>query len=340
MALEDGGIWFPAVRVGTGVDTFTECLVDGLTRRGIRAEIEWLPPRAEFLPWSVKVPRPPDWASVVHINSWIHKRFIPKKLPCLVTLHSCVHDPAFEPYKSRIQSIYHRFWVYRREIESMQRAQNITAVSDYTARVAMAMFPEAGEIRTLHNWVDTSIFAPVKRSCADTPFRLLFVGNVSVRKGRDLLVQIMASLGPDYELSYTGVPEDFPNGSSLPENMISLGRITGAESMARFYQSHDALLFPSRLEGLPLSVLEASSSGLPVIASDASSLPEVVRHNKTGILCEAENVEAYVNAVKLLANTPAIWLEMRKNAREWIESEFSMEPALDRYIETYHAMLR
>lgn len=221
----------------------------------------------------------------------------------------------------------------------MQRAQFITAVSDYTARVAMTAFPWERGIQTIHNWVDTSVFAPVNRTAPNTPFRLLFVGNVSVRKGRDLVVQIMARLGPNFELSYTGTPEDFPQSMSLPDNMISLGRIDGPGAMAELYQSHDALLFPSRLEGLPLSVLEAASSGLPVIAANASSLPEVIRHQETGILCPVNDVDAYVSAAISLASATGRWLEMRRNARQWIESEFSMEPALDRYIKTYQAMV-
>ena len=43
-------VWFPAVRAGTGTDVFTERLVEGLNKRGIRAEITWLPLRAEYAP--------------------------------------------------------------------------------------------------------------------------------------------------------------------------------------------------------------------------------------------------------------------------------------------------
>lgn len=43
-------VWFLAIRTGTGTDVFTERLVEGLRKRGIRAEITWLPLRAEYLP--------------------------------------------------------------------------------------------------------------------------------------------------------------------------------------------------------------------------------------------------------------------------------------------------
>lgn len=46
-------VWFPAVRSYSGADVFTERLCAGLNARGIRAEISWLPLRAEYAPWSV-----------------------------------------------------------------------------------------------------------------------------------------------------------------------------------------------------------------------------------------------------------------------------------------------
>ncbi|MCQ4974462.1 hypothetical protein NE662_09525, partial [Bifidobacterium pseudocatenulatum] len=62
-------IWFPAIRTGTGTDVFTQRLVEGLVAIGIRAEITWLPLRAEYLPWTVAVPQPPNWATIVHVNT-------------------------------------------------------------------------------------------------------------------------------------------------------------------------------------------------------------------------------------------------------------------------------
>ncbi len=339
MDLREGGVWFPTIRAGTGVDKFTELLAEELRQRGIRAEIEWLPHRAEYLPWSVKIPVAPDWASVVHINSWLHQRFLPNRLPCLVTLHSCVHDPAYAPYRSGLQALYHRLWVYQREIDSIQRARVVTAVSHYTARVAKGAIPHASGIQTIPNWVNTDVFSPISRQRPNTPFRLLFVGNVSARKGGDILVQTMEKLGSGFQLSYTGTPEDFAKPARLPENMMPLGKIEGSQAMAEVYRSHDAFFFPSRLEGLPLSVLEAASSGLPVVASDCSSLPEVVRHHETGILCKMDDVHAFVEAIQSLANAPDPWLEMRKNARQFMESEFAMDRAVDRYVEVYQSMV-
>ncbi len=52
-------IWFPTVRTGTGTDVFTERLVKGLNEQGIKAEITWLPLRAEYAPWTKPSSGPP-----------------------------------------------------------------------------------------------------------------------------------------------------------------------------------------------------------------------------------------------------------------------------------------
>ena len=50
MTTSKPAIWFPAIRTHTGTDVFTERLVEGLNKQGIKAEITWLPLRAEYLP--------------------------------------------------------------------------------------------------------------------------------------------------------------------------------------------------------------------------------------------------------------------------------------------------
>ncbi|MFN3594090.1 MAG: glycosyltransferase [Thiobacillaceae bacterium] len=71
------------------------------------------------------------------------------------------------------------------------------------------------------------------------------------------------------------------------------------------YRQADALLFPSRIEGLPLTVIEAMACGLPVIAAKSASLPEVVAHGATGLLCPVDDVGAYVSAPRTLAGDAA-----------------------------------
>lgn len=332
------GIWFPAIRAGTGADVFTTRLVEALNRRGIRAEITWLPHRAEYAPWTVAIPKPPAWANLVHINSWLHTRFIPTGLPLVVTVHGCVHDLALEPYKSLPQALYHRWWINRLEAATIHRANAVTAVSHYTTKQTSTVFGRQ-DIMAIHNWIDTAQFSPVVRHEPHHPFRLLFVGNLTRRKGADLLPRIMEKLSSDFELRYTGPTDAFGPASSLLPNMIPLGSIQNANTLIKTYQSQDALLFPTRLEGFGLVALEAQSCGCPVITTDCSSLPEVVEHGKTGFLCPTDDVDAFVAAARRLRDDPTTWIRMCIDARKRAVGKFGEETAIEQYLAVYNRLL-
>ena len=336
--LVEPAVWFPAVRAESGADVFTERLVDGLQRRGLRAEISWLPHRAEYMPWSVPVAMPPVWANIVHVNTWLHMRFIPRGLPVVATMHLCVHDSALSPYKTIAQSFYHSNWIQRLERRTTAVASKVVAVSGYSADRTNQAFGIRDTV-VVHNGIDLNTFQPLQRDAPGHPFRLLFVGNWSARKGVDLLIPIMDRLGPDFVLGYTASrysikqPAGAPNGSRL------LGNISNPSAMARVYQNADALLFPTRLEGLPLAALEAQACGLPVIATDGSSLPEVVEDGTTGILCPQDDVSAFAEAARLLAADPGLWLRMGKAARDRAETLFGLETMIDRYVAVYRNIL-
>lgn len=329
-------VWFPAIRCGSGTDTFTERLCAALNAQGIRAEITWLPHRAEYAPWSVPVPKPPAWANVVHINSWLPQRFVPPGLPIVVTVHSSVHDPALLPYKSRLQALYHKHWIHPIEAANLERAHCVVAVSHYTAAQIEASF-DIRDIQVIHNGIDCQAFTPIARTAPNRPFRLLYVGNWRALKGVDLLAPIMERLGNGFLLQYTADRNGAHTRFRLPPNSACLGRLKGGD-LVRAYQEADALLFPSRLEGLPLVPLEAMACGLPVIAAKTSSLPEVVEDTVTGFLCAPDHIEHFADACRHLANDPAFWLRMRQVARVKASSSFSESTFVMRYLQLYHSI--
>jgi glycosyltransferase involved in cell wall biosynthesis len=327
------GVWFPAIRAHSGADVFTERLCTALNARGIRAEIHWLPLRAEYAPWSVPVPRPPGWATVAHVNSWLPQRFWPQGLPVVCTVHACVHDPALSPFKRPLQRLYHRFWIYHIERTALRHAQRTIAVSHYTAQAVAAAFGKLS-IDVIPNGVDTGFFTPTNRERPNRPFQLLHVGNWIARKGVDLLAPILRELGKDFELVYTADRLGQHRRYPLPSNARCLGRLD-AEGLRAAYTQADALLFPSRLEGLPLTVLEAMACGLPVIAASSSSLPEVVADGETGLLCPVDDVAAFVAAARRLQSDVGLWRTMRLAARERAVALFDEAKQVERYLDLY-----
>lgn len=334
--MPEPAVWFPAVHCHSGADVFTERLAAALQQRGVRAEVTWLPHRAEYAPWSVPVPKAPKWANMVHINTWLPPRFVPRHLPLLATVHSPVHDPAYRPYKKPLQALYHRLWIRRIEANHLRRADQVVAVSHYTAHIAEQIFG-CVNIAVIHNGVDCRRFVPLDRVRPHHPFRLLYVGNWSARKGVDLFVPILRLLGEEFVLHYTADRvgrQQLP----LPSNAVNIGRLSGID-LVRAYQEADALLFPTRLEGLPLAALESMACGTPVIAARVSSLPEVIEHGVSGLLCDSHSVDAFIAACRWLRDHPQQWCAMRQQARARVLRFFDEEGMVDGYLARYHALL-
>lgn len=328
-------VWFPTVRTGTGTDVFTQRLVAGLQQRGIRAEITWLPLRAEYLPWTVRVRRPPQWATLVHVNTWLHSRFLPKHLPLVATIHHAVHDPALRPYKGAVRAAYHRCWIAPNERRIMRRADRVIAVSHFVAEVARRTLVDV-PMQVIHNGINTDRFRPGTRQLQSAaPFQLLYVGSWKTLKGVKLLAPILRELGEGFELCYTGGPAAARDKAHMPTNMHDIGRLNGEDAVIAAMQQADAFLFPSRSEGLPLSGIEAMACGLPVVAARASSMMEVVDDAKTGMLCDVDNVVAFADAVRRLATHADLQAALSQAARQRVVDMFSIEAVFSAYTQVF-----
>ncbi|MFH7766359.1 glycosyltransferase family 4 protein [Acinetobacter sp. BSP-28] len=331
-------IWFPTVKTNTGTDKFTEQLVSALTQRGFQAEITWLPHHAEYLPWLVPVPAKPDWANIAHVNTWLHSRFYPQNIPMIATLHHCVQDKYFSPYKTFAQKIYHQLWITPIEKHCFNIANLITTDSQYTAQCAKDIFG-IDHAHVIYIGIDSETFHPnefIKSRTQNEPFRLIFVGTNSIRKGFDLLPKIMQQLGDDFQLFYTSNAQQY---EPLPKNMIQLPPQKTTQDLANTYRTMDALVFPSRLEGFGLVVAEAMASGLPVVITKGSALTELVKHNETGFLCEKDNINDFVQTIRDLKEYPDLYIEVGKKARYIATTKFSIDEMVNQYIDIYTGLL-
>lgn len=331
------GIWFPTIKTGTGSEVYTLELVKALQNKGVIAEITWLPHRAEYAPWSVRRLEIPAWATIVHVNSWfpIHLiKGLKSEVSVVVTVHHCVHDEKFDFYKTFLQRLYHKWWVLFQERVNLRRANRIIAVSQYTADQVKSVFGES-EVSVIYNALNSdSYFVPNSSRKQHVPFRLLYVGSWSRRKGVDLLSPIMQKLGEEFELmivnDFCKVKEAF----SL-ENIEIIPRAASKSDLIKIYADADALLFPTRLEGFGLVALEAQATGLPIIASNCSALPEVVKDGYSGILCPMDDVSAFVKAIRTLRENPGLWNRLVDGAYENAQENFSSEKMTDAYLEIY-----
>jgi glycosyltransferase involved in cell wall biosynthesis len=328
------GIWFPTVKCGTGTDVFTITLVEELNKLGIRAEITWLPHHAEYLPWFVHKPEVPKWATVAHINTWLHPRFIPSSLPVVATLHHSIHDPELQPYKGFLRTQYHNYWIKNIEQKTIRRADKVIAVSQFAANTTQQHVVDA-PISVIYNGVDTKKFVPPESNKVNDPFQLLYIGGWKQLKGIDLLKPIMKELGENYVLYFTGGQSAELEQKNMSNNMVNIGHLNQDEVINAMQQA-DALLFPTRSEGFGLVAAEAISCGLPVIATRGSSLVEVVDDDVTGLLCKQDDVSDFAYKIK----------ELMQNHKHFVKNcldrhgEFAIQQMVQQYIDVYEKVLR
>lgn len=332
-------IWLPYLRVGSGVDVFTEMLGGALVAAGHEAVLSPFARQWQYLPWRPRFAAAPPDTDVILANSWNGFAFKRDGCKLVVVEHHCVLDSNYAPYRSLLQCAFHETLVRAYEKASLRVADAVVAVSAYTAR---SLREALGGPRPaiIHNGVDTDFFCPSPQEgprIGSGPCRLLFVGNLIRRKGADLLPEIMRRLGPGFQLSYTGGLRDAAGFADL-SNMTPLGRLT-RDGLRDAYRRADILLFPSRFEGFGYAAAEALSCGTPVVASACSSLPEIIEDGVTGRLCPVDDLDAFVAAVSDLAADPARLREMGRQARAAMVSKFSLARWVRAYIDLFHGLV-
>jgi len=160
----------------------------------------------------------------------------------------------------------------------------VICVSRHEFREAMASgIPEA-KLRLVYNGtaVDGS---PARPSRPSHPIRLLYVGRFDYQKGVDVLCEAMRLVTPGrFALTLVGgaVRDDTDMPAFPPHSRVL--EWCGPAELDAIYSLADVLVVPSRWEGFAMVPLEAMARGVPVVASDCTSLPEVVSDGVNGFL--------------------------------------------------------
>lgn len=144
--------------------------------------------------------------------------------------------------------------------------------------------------------------------------KLVFVGRLVPRKGVAVLIDALArvrALGHDVELDIVG---EGPERQRLEATVAQRGfgeivRFHGVldeAGVAEVLRQSDLLVVPSHSEGLPVVIMEAMASGLPVVASAVDGIPELVQHGLTGLLVPPDDARQLADAIGTLLNQPAM----------------------------------
>lgn len=328
-------IWFPAVRGNSGTDIFTSRLARALARQGIDVKVSWFPTSYQLFPYLLSNKAAPAGTNVIHANAWNGFAFRRPDVPLIVTEHQGVFGRQHRPYRNCLQALYHLTMVRSYVRASLRAASAVTAVSTYAAQgLRRTLGYELA--RPIHNFVDCEAFRPTSRERKNDTFTLLFVGNWSYLKGSLLLTEIMRHLGPSFSLRFTSGLKDLP-ASHIHANMRSIGRLD-QEDIITEYQNCDAVIVPSFFEGFGYVALEAMACGRPVIASNNSAFPEIVKDRETGVLCETGSITSFVEACRFLKSNPDAVQRYGDAGRERALALFSERAIIPQYLALYESL--
>jgi len=310
---------------GSGAIVVHRMLVERLPAYKIipyRPSLTYFPPA---LRWSV----PKPVADIIHTTPDYALFFKRPGVPLVSTFHNYVVDTFMRPYSSMAQRIHYatdlRYFL-RKAVEVSDR---LTAVSQFTADLAMKELKCDKPIEVIPNGVDTDVFYPRNKKNSKREIRVLFSGNPSRRKGAHWLPEIARTLGKSVRIVCASGLRGGWTQELEDAGIENLGRVAYA-SMPDLYRSVDALILPTVREGDSLAVLEAMSSGIPIVASACSSLPERVEQEKGGYLCNIGDVEGFVRALEKLCD-PQLRYRQGEFNRSRAEEEFNLAKMTHRY---------
>lgn len=329
-------VWMPTIRGFSGGDVFVERLASGLRDRGITVTVEWFDRRYEFAPGLLARRAAPKGATLIHANGLDGFAFGKQGLPLVVTEHHYVLDPAYRPFKSSMQAMYHRLVTGRASLRSMRAATAVTTHSRFVAATVVTACPGIQPI-VIPLWVDLQLFSPeIFRDRQEGPLRLLFVGNTSRRKGFDVAVALAKRMGDSVEIACTGGLRGTA-GKNLPDNIRFLGRLS-TEDLVTAYRNCDAALVPSRYEGFGYAALEAMACGKPVLGFACGSVEEIVTDGESGFLVGVDDIDGLQRRAEELAGTAGLRDALGLLGRMRAERYFTIERGVDAYLDLYASL--
>lgn len=269
--------------------------------------------------------------------------------PVVVTVHDliAVHFGEDIPFWSR--QYFARWMPF-----SYRFADHIIAVSNHTKKdiVNLLKVPE-DKITVIYEAAE-KMFTPINDKPALDKVRekyhlplkfFLHVGTLNPRKNLEFLVTVYSEIAkkyPDYQLVIAGKKGWHYENLLLQvkrlglENKINFIGYIDDEDKVAIYNAATLLVFPSVYEGFGLPPLEAMASGLPVVASNRSSIPEVVGDG--GILADPTDVKSWVGAISSLIESPQ---KLRDLSAKGIKQaqRFSWEKTAQQTIDVYDKVL-
>jgi glycogen synthase len=314
-----------------------------------------------------------DAADVVHCHTWythlagcLIKQLL--QIPLVVTTHSL--EPSRPWKKEQLGNGYYAAgWL---EKTALINADRIIAVSRAMKNDIQEFFDAApGKVEVIYNGIDVEVYRPTRNDAVleeygidpNMPY-ILFVGRVTRQKGIVHLLRALHHVEATYQVVLCAGAADTPEiaeevtamvaavRADTPNQVVWIQEMVPVERLVTLYSHAAVFVCPSVYEPFGIINLEAMACGTPVVASAVGGIPEVVVHEKTGLLvpfekagpetAEPKDPQRFARdlaaAVDTLMRSPEKRAAMGTAARRRVKEHFSWKSIARRTLAVYEQL--
>lgn len=262
-------------------------------------------------------------------------RFSHMHRPVVVELHANYFDM---PSKIGLAEPVTR-WLLKKALD---KVEYLGAVSLYLLNRVHNAGHNFRQSSVLPNGIDSELFC--RETTQKSGSHLLFLGRLDIKtKGIDTLLSAYHHSNIDVPLVIAGDGEDrdtlarMIKDQQMETRVRLVGWVDGVQKRQLIEQSI-AVCMPSRSEGFGITALEAMSLGKPVVGSTVEGLQEIVENNVSGLLVDAENVDAYSSALFRIVSEPDLLSRLEEGAIKRA-SAFTLEASASARLHFFESVL-
>jgi glycosyltransferase involved in cell wall biosynthesis len=259
-------------------------------------------------------------------------------LPNVITIHGNMRE--IEKV-NRPKPFTHGWLAARLETFTLPRADGIVCITKYTQRAAASL---ARKTWVVPNAVDASFFGLNPKPTS--PPLVLCVGQISFRKNQNAFIHALDPLAArePFQALFLSGPAADDYGKEFTDLIgtrawCRFGGWAGREELKQHLAGATMLVLPSLEDNCPMVVLEAMAAGVPVVAPNVGGVPDLVEHERTGLLCDPRSADSMRTAVARLLHDRALAERLAQNARQEAEARFHPKAIATRHVEIYREVL-
>lgn len=268
---------------------------------------------------------------------WLKYRY---QLPLVVTFHG--KDATATPKRLSAKKLR----------EMLHTPDKILVVSEHMKKQLVEYGADAAKIDVHRVGIDVGQFQFHPRELNGDKVRLLHVSGFTEKKGIPVLLRAFSkacAVDPRLHLTLVGNGPDGPKAQEmigelgLQDQVSFLGFIPHQDVVEHYNRCH-LFIHPSitasdgSMEGVPTVLMEAMATGMPVLASEHSGIPELVEDGYSGFLSPENDVEALAKNILELANRPEMWERFGSHARRKVEENHNFATQIEKLEAVYRSL--